>query len=351
MMDKILTNTFDSLALEEVKQIAPKELSFQLPAETLLRLQDKVVEKLRSGGAAPAETPTLSVLKRRKLPKTLLIAAIIAALLAAGALAAWLSGSRFFSRFFGSESFDIIEDYVMSDIAEADDGILRLTLESALSDRHYEYVVFSVERLDGGSVAGFLPDVDFEFSLAEPSRLKPAWQYEMLDTPENSDSCIYCLAGIRSEVPVTGLTMRLRGLYSTEDGHRELTTDVAIESGFLPCPLARGGESKGVIRNIELSPFSLWIDVYEPWEQSDGPVTEVPTHGVALKFRDGETVGASAAQFSDREYLQSICWDAIQRPNGTDRSLIFIRFLPLDIGKVVSVVIDGIEYPVRLDME
>jgi hypothetical protein len=31
--------------------------------------------------------------------------------------------------------------------------------------------------------------------------------------------------------------------------------------------------------------------------------------------------------------------------------LIFIRFLPLDIGKVVSVVIDGVEYPVKLDME
>ena len=106
-----------------------------------------------------------------------------------------------------------------------------------------------------------------------------------------------------------------------------------------------------MIRNIELSPFSLWIDVYEPWEQDNGPVTEVPTHGVALKFRDGGTVGASAAQFADGEYLQSICWDAIQRPNGTNQSLIFIRFLPLDIGKVVSVVIDGVEYPVKLDIE
>ena len=129
-----------------------------------------------------------------------------------------------------------------------------------------------------------------------------------------------------------------------------MTTDVSIESGFLPCPLARGGESEGVIRNIELSPFSLWIDVYEPWERGDGPVTEVPTHGVALKFRDGETVGASAAQFSDGEYMESIGWSAIQRPTATDQALIFIRFLPLDIGKVVSVVVDGVEYPVTLDL-
>ena len=349
-MDKMLTNTFDCFTLEEVEQIMPKELSFQLPGETLLRLQDKAVEKLRAGGAAAEAVKPARPADRSKFAKTLLIAAIIAVLLAAGALAAYLSGSRFFARFFGSESFDIISDYVMSDVAEADDGILRLTLESALSDGHYQYVVFSVERLDGGSVAGFLPDVDFEFTLAEPSRLKPGWQYEMLDTPENSDSCIYCLAGIRSEVPVTGLTMRLRGLYSTEDGHRELTTDVAIESGFLPCPMARGGESEGVAQNIELSPFSLWIDVYGPWERGDGPVTEVPTHGVVLKFRDGETVGASAAQFSDGDYMKSIGWSAIQRPTATDQAMIFIRFLPLDIGKVVSVVVDGVEYPVTLDL-
>jgi hypothetical protein len=90
--------------------------------------------------------------------------------------------------------------------------------------------------------------------------------------------------------------------------------------------------------------------VYEPRERGDGPVTEVPTHGVALKFRDGGTVGASAAQFGDPDYMQSIRWDAIQRPNGTNQSLIFIRFLPQDIGKVEAVVIDGVEYPVTLDV-
>ena len=42
-MDKILTDAFDSLTLEEVEQIAPGALSFQLPAETLLRLQDRVI--------------------------------------------------------------------------------------------------------------------------------------------------------------------------------------------------------------------------------------------------------------------------------------------------------------------
>ena len=174
-MQKMLINAFDCFTVEEVEQFSPKELSFVLPAETLLRLQDKAIEKLRSGEVAAAVKPARPA-GRRKLAKTLLIAAIIAVLLAAGALAAYLSGSRFFTRFFGSESFDIISNYVMSDVAEADDGVLRLTLESALSDGHYQYVVFSVERLDGGSVAGFLPDVDFEFTLAEPSRLKPGWQ-------------------------------------------------------------------------------------------------------------------------------------------------------------------------------
>ena len=48
--------------------------------------------------------------------------------------------------------------------------------------------------------------------------------------------------------------------------------------------------------------------------------------------------------------MESIGWSAIQRPNGTDQAMIFIRFLPLDIGKVVSVVVDGVEYPVTLDL-
>ena len=33
-MDKILTNALDGLTLEEVEQITPKELSFELPAAT-----------------------------------------------------------------------------------------------------------------------------------------------------------------------------------------------------------------------------------------------------------------------------------------------------------------------------
>lgn len=346
-MDKMLTNAFDSFTLEEVERIAPKEMTFELPAETLLRLQDSVLQRLRTEERTAAE-PTAG--KKRRWVKTLLIAAVIAAILAAGALAAYLSGSRFFARLFGSESYDIIGDYVMADLAEASDGTLCFTLECALSDGHYSYMVFSVERLDGGSLAGFLPDVDLTFTLEEPSRLKPAWQYEELETPENSDSKIYCVAAARSEVRITAVDMTLKGLYSTEDGHRELQTDISVGSGFLPCPLARGGEAEGVFRNIELSPFSLWIDVYEPWEQSGAPETGVPTHGVALKFRDGGTVGASAAQFSDGEYMQSIRWDAMQRPNGTNKSLIFIRFPPLDIGQVEAVVIDGAEYPVKLDM-
>ena len=347
-MDKMLTMAFDGFTLEEVNEIVPKELTFELPAETLLRLQDGVLEKLRAEGRTAAAP---SAGKKRRWGKTLLIAAIVAALLAAGALAAYLSGSRFFVQLFGGENYDIIGDYVMADLAEASDGTLKLTLESALSDGHYSYMVFSVERLDGGSLAGFLPDVDPTFTLEGPSRLKPAWQYEELETPENSDSKIYCVAAARSEVRITAVDMALKGLYSKEDGHRELLTDISVSSDFLPCPLAKGGEAEGVFRNIELSPFSLWIDVFEEWEHSDGPETEVPKHGVALSFRDGGTVGASAEQFGDREYMQSIHWDAIQRPNGTHQSMIFIRFIPfVDIGKVEAVVIDGVEYPVKLDM-
>ena len=101
----MLTKAFDCYTLEEVDGIAPKELSFELPAETLLRLQDSVLEKLRAEGRTGAAP---HVKKKRRWVKTLLIAAVIAALLAAGALAAYLSGSRFFVRLFGGESYDVI---------------------------------------------------------------------------------------------------------------------------------------------------------------------------------------------------------------------------------------------------
>lgn len=348
-MDKMLINAFDCFSLEEVVQIAPKELSFELSADTLQRLQDKAVEKLRVGGNTAEIHSVRSGGKSRRLMKALLIAAIIAALLAAGALAAWLCGSRFFSQALDSASYDIIRDYVMSDIAEASDGTWKLTLESALADGHYYFAVFSVERLDGGSVSGFLPNVDFEFTLENPSRLKPASQYEKLDTPENSDSRIYCLATIRSEQKIVSLKMTLKGMYSATDGHHEQETEISLESAFRSCPLARGGDNEGVFRNIELSPFGLWIDVFEPWEGSDALSEGVPVHEVSIKLVGGGSIGEKAGQNVDSE---SIGLSLTQRPNGTHQSVIIGTFTPfIDTGTVEAVVIDGIEYPVILDLE
>ncbi len=346
-MDNTLIATFDSFTMEDVELFLSEKMSFELSEKTLERIQEKVNIKIITTNKTMKKLSLSG--KSHKMIKIFLIAAVIVTVLAAGAFAAHLSGNRFFSQLFGSKNYNIIEDYVLSDIAEISDEHLKFTLESALSDGHYYYVIFSVERLDEKSISGFLPDVDFQFTLVEPSRLKPAWQYEKLDTSENSDYLAYYLATIRSEVQITALNMDLKGLYSSQDGHRELPTALSLESGFLFCPLARGGDTEDTFRNIELSPFGLWIDVFEAWEDNDALSTGLPIHDISLKYRSGETVGASVEQFSDTYYLQRIGWNGMQRPNGTHQSILTVNFYPfIEIGNVEAVIIDGIEYSVQL---
>ena len=347
-MDKYLMNAFDELTAEELESIVPEgDMHFELPGETILRMQEHALQKLR---AAHAEAVTQPRSRIRRLSKTLLIAAVVVVLLAASVLAYRLGGGRFLEEAFGGSNYDLVKEYVMSDVDRATDGTLTLTLESALTDGHSYYAVFSVAREDGGSMAGMLPDVSFEFELTEPSRIRPGFQIEKLDTEENSESCTYYIALIRSKnAPIASMSMSLTRLIAFEPGRAEVAADLTVKADFLPCPAAVGGSETGVFRSIALSPFGLWIDVCESWaggELSEGR----PIHDVYLRYKGGETVGAEAARFADGDYMESIGWGAEQVPNGNDRSYISIRFTRfVEVDRVEAVILDGDEYPLRLE--
>ena len=345
-MEQYLTNALDSLTAEELTDITPEDMHFALPGNALLRIQDSVMQKLRASGPEPAVQPTKP---GRRVSATLLIAAVLVILLAAGALAYRLGGARFLEEAFGDGNYDLVKEYVMSDVDRAADGTLALTLESALTDGHYYYAVFSVAREDGGSMAGLMPDVSFDFELTEPSRIRPGFQIEKLDTAENSESCTYYLALIRSKnAPISSLSMSLTRLVPWDSGQAEMTADLTVKADFLPCPSAVGGTENGKFRSIALSPFGLWIDVFESW--AGGEISEGrPIHSVYLRYKDGDTTGAEAAQFADDDYMEALGWGAEQLPNGDGRSYISIRFTRfVDVDRVEAVILDGDEYPLRL---
>ncbi len=354
-MENALTNAFDGLTLEEISGICPDRMTAELDPAILEKIRRRVQDRIRAGGERMRPEPQAlpsgnSVRRGKKLTRTLLIAALITMLAAAGVLALSLGGGRFLGSLFGQENYDIVEQYILADLAQVSDGNLRLTLESALSDGHEHFVVFSVSSLDGSSMGDRFPDVEFTFDLETPSRVKPGFQLERLDTEENTDNCVYYIALIRSSQSVIrSMHMEISRMFSLDGSLEDIPAVLSAEADFKPCPLALGGEEEGVFRRIELSPFGLWVDVYAAWEGEDSLSAGLPIYDVHLLFSDGSRIGARAEQFADAEYLEKIGWGGTQMPNGTHRSYLSVRFARfLDISRVKAVVIQGQEYPLSM---
>ena len=137
-------------------------------------------------------------------------------------------------------------------------------------------------------------------------------------------------------------------MFAYDGSVEDIPASLEVEADFTTCPLAVGGD-EDVFRSIELSPFGLWIDVYEDWETDDSLSAGVPIYDVFLLFEDGSQVGARAEQFADPDSLEKIGWGGTQLPNGTHQSYISIRFSQfVDIDKVKAVIINGREFPLQM---
>ena len=353
-MEQILTFAFDGITVEELTAVCPPGMTAELDPAVFLRIQNRVLKKLDTESDKADEPqvkhPSPSTRNRKRLARTLLIAAVIALVAAVGAVALSLGGGRFLAALIGGDNYDLVQQYIMADLASVNDGRLNLTLESALSDGHYYFVVFSVSSLDESDLGDRFPDVEFSFDLETPSRVKPGFQLERLETEENTGSFQYYLASIHSSQSVIrSMRMDISRMFSFDGSLDDIPASLSAEAGFTPCPIAVGGETAGAFQNIELSPFGLWIDVFEAWEGSDTRSDGLPLYDVFLLYEDGSKVGARAEQFANPDYMEELGWGGVQMPNGTHQSYISIRFARfVDISKVKAVIIHGQEYPLNM---
>lgn len=354
-MEQILNNAFDGLTVEELDSICPVQITSELSTETFERIRNQVMAQISTAAKTTAEIREAlrhdAPSGRIKLTRTLIIAAIVVVLAAVSVLAISLSGGRFLASLFGRDNYSIVEEYVMSDIAQVSDGKYSLTLESALSDGHYNYAVFSVKSVDGSSLGNRFPDVEFDFTLENPSRIKPGFQLERLDTDDSSDNCAYFVALIHSsQSTIRSMQMNVSRMYSLNGSLEDIPVALSVKADFVSCPLATGGDSESIFHNIELSPFGLWIDVFEAWEDDDSLSEGLPIYDIYLRYEDGKQIGATTKQFADVEYLEGIGWGGVQLPNGTHQSYISIRFAQfIDSSKVKAIIINGQEFLLSME--
>ena len=139
-------------------------------------------------------------------------------------------------------------------------------------------------------------------------------------------------------------------MYAFDGSLEDIPAALSVKADFVSCPLATGGDRESIFRNIELSPFGLWIDVFEAWEDDDSLSDGLPIYDIYLKYEDGKQIGATAEQFADAEYLEGIGWGGVQLPNGTHQSYISVRFAQfVDSSKVKAIVINGQEYLLSME--
>ena len=335
MMEKTLQDLFDSLDTQELDALWDGELTLSLPGGTRRRLAASLL-------SAPGSTPG-RVRGARKLRRTVLIAAVLAGLLLVSALALYLSGARFFRELLPEESYRQAEDYIFSELCTAENESCRAVLECAMRDGHYCTMILSLERLDGGSLEGTLPELDVEVSPAA-GRLRPGTALEWLETAENTAEKRHYLLVCKSIAQYERVELTLRGLRT--GGEQELWDEPLTLSAALTSAPTLSGEQGDM--QLTLSPFGLWIDLSEEWEGTNLLSSGRPVHTIRLVYADGTEKGATAEEFRDRQRMEELGWGAEQMPNNSGRSYITIRFTFFeDLSKITAVRIDDTLIPLQ----
>ena len=298
--------------------------------------------------------PVLTPPAKRKLShpvRTALILAAVIALLALLGVAAKETG--FLERLF-PEKYETIEEYVNHIAVTTENESLRLTLHEAVTDGYTVLLVYTVERLDGGSMEGWGPDHIIRAQTDEGYPLTYISSGgEALDTgetnPAKSTNVWWCY----------GWTGGLGRAYFRLFGLRNWETGETFTPGYLeaavelkPCPTRtaklRGDLStKELYSDIVLSPFGFRAHVMTnigamTLENAPEPdqthINDPWTGSLELVFRDGEV---QSVDLTDIAYLRkdSTCQGV---------SLLNVQFRDLvDIRQVKALRIDGVEYPLE----
>ncbi len=284
--------------------------------------------------------------RRRLHPtlRTVLIAAAVLALLALAALAASESG-LLESLFPGK--YDLIADYVSRVEAATENEVLRLTLHEAVTDGARTLVVYSVERLDGESMAGWMADVEITPRYKGGRTVaNGSVSGKTIDGSEMARrTCLWCCSSTDA-VLLESVSIRLLGLKRTADRQQLDAGSLTLEAELTACPVRmakRLGDAadEDLVVSIWISPLSLRILSYRNLagmmpgfveKKEDIHTVSGPSdRQVELLFRDGSRQHVSMRRRSTDSngmvVLMGDFWD-----------------LP-DVDRVKAVVIDGREYP------
>lgn len=281
----------------------------------------------------------------RKTVKIALAAVIAAALLIGAAVAA--SSDGFLSELFG-ESYDIIGDYVMMEPISVENEYARLTVESALSDGFNAYVVYSVERLDGGTLEGMSLDMEVE-EIYKLDYGRPQWSYsEPFETGNETPQKQWYIFRFGGELGLKGVKLRLLGARNFTTGERADFGEVKLELTFRQSPAKIGGYraepmGKDVYTDVALSPIGLRAKAY----MNHNPLT-TDGSGESQRVFDTNYDIACRAELIFKDGSRKDLSEMVSRRRGSVADDIRVIFTePLDIDQVEAVEIEGVYIPLE----
>jgi hypothetical protein len=298
----------------------------------------------------PVLTPAAKKKLSRPLRTALILAAVIA-LLALLGVAARETG--FLERLF-PEKYETISDYVNHVAVTVENEGLRLTLHEAVTDGYTVLLVYTVERLDGGSMEGWGLDSIIRAQTEEGYPLTYISSGgEALDLGDTDPAKITDVWRCYGWTGGLGrVYFRLFGLKNWETGETFTPGYLEATAELKPCPTRtaklRGDLStKELYSDIVLSPFGFRAHVMTnigamTLENAPEPdqthINDPWTGSLELVFRDGE------------EQSVDLTGNACLRKDSTCQgvSLLNVQFRDLvDIRQVKALRIDGVEYPLE----
>lgn len=288
--------------------------------------------------------PILENKKSRTMRLSLRIAIAVAAaalLLIGAAIASGTDG--FLSELFG-ESYDIIGDYVMMEPVSAENEYARITVESSLSDGFNAFVVFSVERLDGGTMEGMFPDMEMNLEYSTDLPRTGGYSIEPFETGGETPQKRWYLFARHGDTGLAGAELRVFGVENPDTREKADFGEIKLFTAFKQSPLkvgGPGGEPRGdkLYTRVILSPLGIRA---QAWTN----LAVLSTDGSGESQRKATAISSAALIYKDGS-VEDITERMLSRRGSVCDDIYAVFPEPLDIDTVEALEING----VRFDLE
>ena len=310
--------------------------------ESVGRMEEELIE--------PVLTPPAKKRLSRPIRTALILAAVIALLALLGVAA---KETGFLERLF-PEKFETIEEYVNHIAATTENDSLRLTLHEAVTDGYTIILVYSVERLDGGSMEGWIPDDIIQARTKEgyPAKFgaSSGEELDMGDRDPARRTYVWYNNGPTSRGRIS---LRLFGLKNRETGETFAPGYLVAEAELKPSLTKiarRHGDAAGekIYTDMVLSPFGFRTNILrniagmteeDAPEQENSAIYQHWQGSLQLLYRNGEEKDMTGLT------VRSVLQKAGSAEGLMNLSVVFGE--PTDIREVRAVRLDGAEYPVE----